>query len=531
MPTSLCLDPAQLTQFCDGGLPKPEQTALIRHLEQCPPCRAALDNLSAGNSWEDIARQLRKELQTKSDEPGLQRILKSQLSQTRPSVAEKTPCDTGATETLEEDWRKCLSPSTRPGAVGRLAHYDVLQLLGRGGMGVVLKAFDEKLQREVAIKLLAPALCGSDTARKRFVREARAAAAVRDGSVVAIYDVEETGPYAFLVMEFIAGISLDERIKDKGPLELKEILKIGMQSAEGLAAAHKQGLVHRDIKPGNILLESDAQRVKITDFGLARATDDISLTQSGVIAGTPTYMAPEQARGETVDHRADLFSLGTVLYAMCTGNSPFRASGSYAVLRRVCEEEPRPISEINPNIPDWLCAIISKLHAKDPAERFQSAKSVANRLRQHLLHLQSPNKVPAPKSLSLKRNAPASVPRLGPVELTPKVIYAALAVIGVLIVAPWAFLLFSPKSPAEGPPPAAPAVVPAEKPATATVTKDAPPSSETKKADGSEKKDSPPQKASPPPEKASPPPPDSGATPDKKAPDPAKAMLPKERSF
>src|SRR5439155_4258185 len=157
-----------------------------------------------------------------------------------------------------------------------------------------------------------------------------------------------------------------------------------MQIAEGLAAAHQQGLIHRDIKPANILLENGVQRVKITDFGLARAVDDASLTQSGVIAGTPMYMSPEQADGQALDHRSDLFSLGTVLYVMCTGRPPFRATGTMAVLKRVIEDTPRSIAEINPEIPDWLADIIAKLHAKKPEERFQTAKEVAELLGQHL---------------------------------------------------------------------------------------------------------------------------------------------------
>src|SRR5262249_10781699 len=151
--------------------------------------------------------------------------------------------------------------------------------------------------------------------------------------------------------------------------EVKEILRIGIQVACGLAAAHKQGLIHRDVKPANILLENGVQRVKITDFGLARAADDASLTQSGFIAGTPTYMAPKQANGEPVDHRADLFSLGSVLYEMCTGRSAFRAPSTVAVIRRVCDETPRPIRAVNPDVPEALCRLIERLHAKKPADR------------------------------------------------------------------------------------------------------------------------------------------------------------------
>jgi serine/threonine protein kinase len=294
------------------------------------------------------------------------------------------------------DELKFLGPPCLAGALGRLDHYDVLEVIGKGGMGVVLKAKDTKLQRVVAIKALALQLAVSGTARKRFVREAQAAAAVRDEHVVAIHAVNDDGPVPYLVMDYICGVTLDERVKQGGALEIKEILRIGSQTACGLAAAHKQGLIHRDIKPGNILLENGVQRVKITDFGLARAADDASLTQSGVIAGTPMYMSPEQARGEPVDQRTDLFSLGSVLYTLAAGRPPFRADSTMGVLKRVCEDTPRPIREIIPEVPDWLCDVIGKLHAKKPDERFQTASEVADLLSQHLAHLQQPQLVPQP---------------------------------------------------------------------------------------------------------------------------------------
>ena len=205
-----------------------------------------------------------------------------------------------------------LAPTRRPDSLGRLGHYEVLEVIGQGGMGVVLRGFDEKLHRTVAIKVLASPLAVSGSARERFVREARAAAAVSHDNVIAIHAVEDDGPTPYLVMQFIDGPTLQEKIERAGPLPLKEIVRIGLQVADGLAAAHRQGLVHRDVKPANILLENGVERVKITDFGLARAVDDASLTQSGVIAGTPMFMSPEQANGEPVDHRSDLFSLGTV---------------------------------------------------------------------------------------------------------------------------------------------------------------------------------------------------------------------------
>ena len=304
--------------------------------------------------------------------------------------------DSKELQALEGDDLSFLSPSQEPGSLGRLDHYEVLAVVGRGGMGIVLKARDATLQRIVAIKVLAPALATSGLARRRFVREAQAAAAIRDEHVVGIHAVQADGLAPYLVMEFISGRTLEDRIRQGAPVEPMEVLRLGIQSARGLAAAHAQGLVHRDVKPANILLENGVQRVKLTDFGLARAVDDASLTRNGVIAGTPLYMSPEQARGESVDHRTDLFSLGSVLYTLCAGRAAFRAGNTAAVLRRVCEDTPRPIREVNPEIPVWLCRIIDKLMAKDPADRFQGASEIADRLGQYLASLQQPDQVPPP---------------------------------------------------------------------------------------------------------------------------------------
>ncbi|MEI8383991.1 MAG: bifunctional serine/threonine-protein kinase/formylglycine-generating enzyme family protein, partial [Planctomycetota bacterium] len=271
-----------------------------------------------------------------------------------------------------------LETSTKPGSLGRLAHYEVLQVIGRGAFGVVLRAFDEKLQRVVAIKVMSPEMASTSPARKRFLREAQASAAIRHEHVVSVYAVEEK-PIPYLVMEYIPGLTLQQRLDEGGPLDVPTVLRLGRQIAEGLEAAHSQDLIHRDIKPGNILLEAGVlDKVKITDFGLARAADDASLTQSGTIAGTPMYMAPEQALGHKLDRRADLFSLGSVLYQMVSGRPPFRAPTALAVLKRVVEETPRPIREIIPETPQWLCDIITKLHAKKPDDRYQSAREVAD---------------------------------------------------------------------------------------------------------------------------------------------------------
>jgi serine/threonine protein kinase len=266
-------------------------------------------------------------------------------------------------------------------------------------MGVVLKAVDKSLDRIVAIKVMAPHLATSGAARKRFAREAKAAAAVLHPNVIAIHSVSNDEVLPYLVMPYLRGTSLQKRLDGEGPLSLQEILRIGSQVAAGLAAAHAQGLVHRDIKPANILLEEGVERVAITDFGLARAVDDATITHSGVIAGTPQYMSPEQARGEAVEQRSDLFSLGSVLYAICTGRPPFRAETTYGVMRRITDDEPTPIREINAEIPEWLERIVLKLMSKSPDDRIASATEVATLLEQCLAHVQQPTTVELPQTI------------------------------------------------------------------------------------------------------------------------------------
>lgn len=310
----------------------------------------------------------------------------------------------------DDSWLELLETSPRTDALGRLGSYDILELVGRGGMGVVLRAFDPKLNRVVAIKLLAPELAAQATAVQRFLREARAAAAVSHDHVVSIYAIDDEARPPRIVMEMIDGQSLQQKIDSTGSMDVRSILRIGMQTAAGLAAAHRQGLVHRDIKPANILLENGIEKVKLTDFGLARAVDDIGMTKTGQITGTPQYMSPEQAQGQRVDHRTDLFSLGCVLYAMCTGRAAFRADSAVAVLHRIVHDTPRPIREFNEDIPDWLCAIVDRLIVKNSEERFESAEAVEELLGRYLAHLQQPDSVPMPASPQPKAAAHQTEP-------------------------------------------------------------------------------------------------------------------------
>jgi serine/threonine protein kinase len=355
--------------------------------------------LQAAQNLPDPAARARFLEQTCAGDPALRRRIESLLQMEAPDVtsgAAAVPADEARTMSspgrppregggthdpatqarVDDEELAFVAPPGRPGSLGRLGHYEVLEVLGRGGFGIVFRAFDETLQRVVAVKMLAPQVAATSPARKRFLREARAAAQVRHDNVVQIHAVEEQ-PLPYLVMEFVPGETLQQRLDRVGPLEAAQVVQLGRQIAEGLAAAHEQGFIHRDVKPGNILLEGPQLRVKITDFGLARAVDDASLTRSGTVAGTPMYMSPEQMQGVPLDHRADLFSLGSVLYTMAAGRPPFRAPNTLAVLRRVAEDTPRPIRELVPETPPWLCDIIARLHAKDPAARFQSAREVA----------------------------------------------------------------------------------------------------------------------------------------------------------
>src|SRR5262245_25481364 len=309
-PVTCCPDVVQLQRHLEGSLPEAEQARLIEHLDACEFCRLTLEALAAGDGGLiGVAREVGQEGLVPTG-PGI-------------DTGRGRRTDPAANESPALDF---LDPPDQPGHLGRLGPYQVMEVRGRGGMGVVLKAFEPALHRVVAIKVLAPQLAASATARQRFVREAQAAAAVRDDHVVAIHAVGEAKGLPYLVMEYVEGPSLQERLDGGKPLPLPEVLRIGAQVAAGLAAAHALGLVHRDVTPANILLDQSG-RAKLTDFGLARAAADIRLTQSGVVAGTPQYMAPEQGRGEPVDPRADLFSLGSVLYAMCTGGPPFRGEG------------------------------------------------------------------------------------------------------------------------------------------------------------------------------------------------------------
>jgi serine/threonine protein kinase len=282
-----------------------------------------------------------------------------------------------------------LQPPHSEGELGRLGPYRVLKLLGAGAMGLVFQAQDVQLGRLVALKVIKPELATHAAARARFFREARAAAALEHENIVTIYQVGEQGGVPFIALQLLKGQSLEERRRKGPPLAIEEVLRLGRQIALGLAAAHQADLIHRDVKPANLWLEPGG-RVKVLDFGLARpVADDARLTQSGAIIGTPAYLAPEQARCDKVDARCDLFSLGTVLFELCTGRLPFAGDNSIAVLIAVALETPPSMREINPAVPPTLEDLVMQLLAKEPEQRPASAQEVADRLAAIEEHRQS----------------------------------------------------------------------------------------------------------------------------------------------
>lgn len=404
-----CLQDDQIDSLLQGHLTPREGTLAEEHLEACEQCRARVEEtIGSGPWWTELRNVL------------------GDSSVDRPSAREHSGGEDGPNRTTAK-LLDLLGPTDDPNMLGRIGPYEIVGLLGSGGMGAVFKGFDRSLHRFVAIKLMLPHLASSAAARRRFAREGQAVAAVVNDHVMPIHCVDEWRGVPYLVMTYARGVSLQKRLSDSGPLELQEILRIGLQTAKGLAAAHAQGIVHRDVKPANIFLDQTVERVQLMDFGLARAVDDASLTRTGALAGTPQYMSPEQARGEAVDHRSDLFSLGSVLYAMCTGRAPFRAESSYGILRLITDNEPRSIRELNRELPAWLSAIISRLMAKRPDDRYSSAAEVATLLEQCLAHVQQPTTAPLPDAVR-----PATANRHGLPPVGARLVAAACAFLFVL---------------------------------------------------------------------------------------------------
>ncbi len=393
MPQITCPDRETLSQLLGGTLPDKTVEELESHLFGCEHCLQIVDTLADLDPFFDPLRS-KPILPTDEEVPSaaIQRAYalrgQAETVQSEETLAlgeeheilSHDEADS-AIDPLNDEPIDFLHPPQAPDEIGRLGGYRILEVMGVGGMGVVFRAEDPQLKRQIALKVMKPSAAASKSAKERFLREAQAVAAIEHHHIVSIYQVGEDSNVPFIAMQFLRGESLQTRLKRERKLGQLEVLRIGREVASGLAAAHEQGLIHRDIKPDNIWIDEATGWAKILDFGLARtAKDDAGLTRSGVIVGTPRYMAPEQAHGEEVDHRCDLFSLGSVLYHLVSGRPPFKGKNVTATLIAVAHEQQQPIARLCPNLHSEFCALVDSLLAKDPVGRPQSAAEVAQAL-------------------------------------------------------------------------------------------------------------------------------------------------------
>jgi serine/threonine protein kinase/WD40 repeat protein len=374
-----CPDNPTLQALLQGQLLDLESERWEDHLAQCRTCVTEAASLTVVDA---LTRDTRRAvtgpppLPIPSEEMPVLRDLLERVRLLHPAYSGSITGAGSVAEPLPVFEGPCAE-----GELGRIAHYRVLRLLGAGAMGLVFQAVDERLRRPVALKLLRPRFAQKPEARVRFLREGRAMAAIAHDHIVSVYHVDEAGTEPFLAMPLLEGQPLNAWLKNNPRPALTTVLRWGREIASGLAAAHERGLTHRDIKPGNLWVEAPGQRIKILDFGLAYFDrDEVQLTAEGIIVGTPAYMAPEQARGAPPDPRADLFSLGCVLYELCTGESPFRGESVLAVLSSLANDEPTSVRTRNPAVPVAVETLIMRLLAKQPANRPASASEVAGRL-------------------------------------------------------------------------------------------------------------------------------------------------------
>lgn len=377
-PKSCCGDGELLRRFINEELDDADEQRVSDHLGSCSACRQQIESwLGNAESWQSLRAGGWEWNQV--DQPC------------------EVECAVEPIVNSSSSIRHLLAPTDDPSKIGRLGKYEICGVIGRGSAGIVCKALDPSLNRLVAIKILVPGYASNVLVRRRFEREGRAIAAVRDANVIQVHGVDEFQGTPFIVMQYMPSGSLQKRLDAEGPLTAIEVCRIGLQIASGLEAAHRQGIIHRDIKPANVLIEDGLDRAIVSDFGLARVADEATMTHSGSIAGTPQFMSPEQAQGESLDFRSDLFSLGSVMYACCTGHSPFRAETLMGVIHQVRHVQPKEIQELNPEIPNWLAAFIGKLLSKNKENRFDSAGQVADLLSAELAFLQMPTKASQPK--------------------------------------------------------------------------------------------------------------------------------------
>jgi formylglycine-generating enzyme required for sulfatase activity len=323
-----------------------------------------------------------------------------------------------------------------------LGKYQILEEIGHGGMGAVYRGYDTALQRQVAVKVLAPHLAQERDFVERFLREARTAAGLKHPNIVTIHDVGEQDDKYYIVMELLEGETLAKIVARRSPLPLVEVVSIASQIASALDHAHGHGLIHRDIKPSNVIVEKEGHTT-LTDFGIVRAVEGTRITSTGAALGTPAYMSPEQGQGNAVDTRSDIYSLGAVLFEMLTGRVPYKAETAIAIiLKHITDPVPKP-TEFNPAIPEPVERVTLKALAKDPADRFQSARQMMEALRKAVAEAPAPPAVASPplptKVVAEKSGLEVTPPPLGEEEeavpLWRRVpLWGRIAILGGLVV-------------------------------------------------------------------------------------------------
>ena len=416
------------------------ETRVVAHVDECTQCQLMLDSLQvAATEWIKSAAI--------SSPTTISPSLTTRLDKIKLDRAGLIGNDADSPVSRFQDMTPWFDPvedseqtSRHEQILGRIAEFDLLEMIGRGGMGAVFRAFDRKLERTVALKLMSPSLLADPTSSQRFLREARSAAGINHPNAVAVHSVDEIRGLPYLVMEFVEGESLYDLLKRNPKPSLEVSLSIVEQLADGLAAAHKTGVIHRDVKPANILIESQSKTIKLTDFGLARTANN-SLTSTGLLMGTPEFLAPEQLTTQEVDHRVDLFSLGTVFYLLCSGKVPFDGPSANVVMNQISNSTPTPIQDMVPGFPDAISDLIDQLLQKNPNQRPADAVQVSRAIRA----IREGSRFDTQPAISTKGKAAIPAKRGLPIK------WLFAAVIPVLAWLGWSFVISPNLEKASGP--------------------------------------------------------------------------------
>ena len=438
-----CPDRTTLVEYLQGKLVPPDLETCESHVEACDSCHETLRGLNPSDTLSEVVSKAMESAAPMADDADVVENLVRQMSKTDglTATAKHFVCSEELLMDRAAEVIRLLTPDSESSeSIGILAGFRLLELIGAGGTGVVFRAHDLSLDRAVALKVLRPSL--GPVARERFVAEARAAASIDHENVVTIYQVGQQERLAWIAMKWVPGETLENRLLREGPLDEQEIRQLVEQIANGLAEAHRQQLVHRDIKPANIWISDSDGKVQILDFGLVRITDsDLALTSTGMLAGTPSFMSPEQSKGQELDTRSDLFSLGCVIYQMITGALPFGSSTILATLQAIQTQQPQSPFAAGANASADLSDLTMALLEKEPVNRIQSADLLAECLQRQrgdwpvrIRSYASLDPIET-KAISNKAISTKAISRVGS---GPRFLGAAI-VLGLLGLAAWAF--------------------------------------------------------------------------------------------